>query len=158
MTVTRTCRCGANFTVDFPSRPQQFCSRRCGASASASQRVGSANSNWRGGKTEHPLYESYMDMLARCTRPTHHAYARYGGRSITVCDRWADDFWAFIDDMGERPEGLSLDRVDNDGPYSPDNCRWATASEQSRNRRDTAYAGLVHDESTGQFRAKAAIA
>ncbi|AMT73977.1 hypothetical protein ABG82_19015 [Mycobacteroides immunogenum] len=80
-------------------------------------------------------------MVARCTRPTHHRWASYGGRGITVCDRWRSDFWTFVHDMGERPPGLSLDRINNDGPYSPDNCRWATNSQQSKNRRASAYAG-----------------
>lgn len=117
---------------------------------------GQDNSNWRGGKSTHPLYDTYNDMIGRCTRPTHQAWARYGGRGITVCDRWRNDFWAFVADMGERPAGHSIDRVDNDGPYSPDNCVWATASQQARNRRETAYAGSQRDVATGQFLPKAA--
>ena len=72
-------------------------------------------------------------MLERCNNPKDPAYPKYGGRGITVCVRWLR-FEQFLQDMGERPEGLSLDRRDNDGGYSPGNCRWATRIEQNRNR------------------------
>lgn len=73
-------------------------------------------------------------MLARCDNPKNPAYPRYGGRGITVCDRWRT-FEGFLADMGERPAGKSIERINNDGNYEPGNCRWATAKEQNLNTR-----------------------
>lgn len=83
----------------------------------------------------HPLYAAWRGMKSRCYREKDPRYKDYGGRGITVCERWLDSFENFLADMGERPEGLTLDRKDNDGPYSPDNCKWSTRSEQQRNTR-----------------------
>lgn len=89
------------------------------------------------GRERSATYNSWRAMRERCTRPSHPYFEHYGGRGIKVCDRWAK-FANFLADMGERPDGMTLDRRDVDGDYEPSNCRWATKIEQRWNRRDMA--------------------
>ncbi len=87
-----------------------------------------------GGSGRTPEKSSYLAMLSRCLNPKNPKYGLYGGRGISVCKRWADDFGWFLSDMGERPSmSHTLDRIDNDKGYGPENCRWATFKQQSRN-------------------------
>jgi len=79
-------------------------------------------------------YKTWCSMKARCSNENAVAYRDYGGRGISVCERW-HTFANFVEDMGERPEGCSIDRIDVNGNYEPDNCRWATIKQQSRNKR-----------------------
>lgn len=79
-------------------------------------------------------YRIWESMVRRCYNHSHPAFANYGGRGIAVCDKWRT-FAGFFSDMGRKPNGLSLDRIDNDKGYYKDNCRWATTTEQARNRR-----------------------
>lgn len=84
--------------------------------------------------TKTKVYTTWVDMKRRCFNKKTSRYHDYGGRGITVCDRWKHSFENFFEDMGERPEGLTLDRKDNDKNYYKDNCRWATQKEQANNR------------------------
>lgn len=81
-------------------------------------------------------YQCWQDMKQRCLNPRNHNFPRYGARGIAVCARWLASFANFVEDMGEKPDGLTLDRIDNDGNYEPGNCRWAGIAEQRINRAD----------------------
>ncbi len=87
------------------------------------------------GMTDTGTYRSWVAMRRRCTDKSYRDFHLYGGRGISVCERWMSSFENFLEDMGERPKGRTLDREDNDGNYEPGNCRWATPKEQRENRR-----------------------
>lgn len=110
------------------------------------QRYGRAdipNKRINDGRTSHPLYYTWKGMRQRCENPHFKQYADYGGRGIVVCERWTmpvEGFWNFVNDMGERPDGYTLDRIDPDMGYCPENCKWADRLTQNNNTRRTAAA------------------
>lgn len=127
------CSCGNTTSVttnDLTSGHTKSCG--CAKSLSARERFTTH------GLRDHPLYGRWLTVKNRCYNPNDEYYHNYGGRGIRVCDRWLNSFPNFLEDMGMPPEGYTLDRKDNDGDYSPENCRWADNHTQSMNKSTTA--------------------
>jgi len=129
---TRTCgECGLEFEApDYKVRAGRgkYCSRSCGNAATSRRHGHTTNMG------QSRTYNSWASMIQRCTNPKSPKFSTYGGSGVYVCDRWLD-FTLFLADMGEKPIGTSIDRVDGAKGYEPGNCRWATPREQSDNIR-----------------------
>lgn len=125
------CRCSCGMVKEV--RVRHLCS---GASTNCGcvRKLKTSKLKLKHGMASTGAHRSWQAMNRRCNNPNTPDYPYYGGRGISVCERWKD-FANFYEDMGARPEGLTLDRVDPDGDYEPDNCRWATRLEQTRNRK-----------------------
>ena len=135
---TQSCGCLAGYVRSYQSEQAQR----------AREQERKANrKRQQHGMTETSEYNIWCLIKARCTNPRNHAYSRYGGRGITMCERWLHSFENFYADMGPRPSPRhSIDRIDNDLGYSPENCRWATSRDQGYNTRKTTF--VTHNGKT----------
>lgn len=131
------CECGATLKI-ARNNLVRGTSKSCGCLKNELSSVRLSAQKTTHGMTGSPEYLSWASMIQRCHNPRHDAYIRYGGAGIVVCDAWRESFEQFYADMGPRPsEEHTLDREDNEGNYTPDNCRWATWHVQQNNRKDT---------------------
>jgi hypothetical protein len=127
------CECGTERVV-LGNNLKRGLTRSCGCLYREAGREATRQANTSHGYSGSATYKCWGHMKERCLNPNHKKYLDYGGRGITICERWLQ-FENFLEDMGEKPEGYSLDRINNEKGYEPGNCHWATLEEQDRNKR-----------------------
>lgn len=132
--VVMKCDCGRTSETSLSASKTRGC-RHC-----ASKKHGHASKK----SPRTPTYRTWASMITRCRNPRHAAFSRYGGAGIVVCEKWLQ-FDGFLEDMGERPEKTTLDRIDNSLGYFKENCRWATVTQQQRNRSSNALVTINGD-------------
>ena len=144
------CLCGKESIV-FGSSLRKGATRSCGC-YSAEQSAKRCKAQAKHGMEGTPTYRSWAAMKDRCLNKSSKDFPAYGGRGVTVCSKWSGSFETFLDDMGSRPEGMTIERVDNAKGYFHKNCKWATRAEQARNRRSTklTYADITEIRKDGR--------
>lgn len=128
------CDCG-NTVECRGSEVSRGTTKSCGCLVSEKTKESNTTHNMSRTRT----YKTWISMRSRCNNPTDKFYEYYGARGITVCKEWDESFEVFYSDMGDQPDGLSIDRIDNNKGYSKENCRWATSETQQRNKRNSKY-------------------
>lgn len=144
------CECGGE-TVSYRQNLKKGKATSCGCFQKENMsKIKTTHGQSAGGRVS-STYKTWDSIKGRCTNTEHNQYSDYGGRGITVCTRWLESFDNFLEDMGERPSGMSIDRIDNNSGYSKENCRWTTSKQQIDNRRNTfvfVINGVEYDSSS----------